>query len=292
MYKGTLPVGCGQCLPCTLNRRRLWSHRMVLEALKHGSSSFVTLTYDQKHLPEDLSLVKRDYQLFLKNLRKSVSPQKIRYYIVGEYGETSGRPHYHLALFGHAPCEQYPDDVYQRAFCKCRQCTLISNAWGRGKTDCGSLTHDSAQYIAGYVTKKLNHTEDKCTDKCTHPPLNGRIPEFAKMSLKPGIGALAVDDIYNALSSLVLVDAPNTLRHGGKELPLGRYLKGKLREKIGVSDETKKSVLLEYAEKMFKLFRENKDFKKSKKAFILEENKQKVRNLEARYKLYKKGKTL
>lgn len=72
--KGVLAFGCGQCNPCRINRRRLWTHRIMLESLKHGDSSFVTLTYET--LPSDGSLVPKDLQNFMKYLRMRVSPKK------------------------------------------------------------------------------------------------------------------------------------------------------------------------------------------------------------------------
>lgn len=90
-------------MPCRLNRRRLWTHRLLLEQLKHGDSCFLTLTYDEKHLPEGGSLVPKHAQDFLKRLRSKTN-LKLRYYLVGEYGEDTERPHYHVALFGYPNC--------------------------------------------------------------------------------------------------------------------------------------------------------------------------------------------
>lgn len=95
--------GCGQCLPCRVNRRRIWTHRIMLEAAQYHDNSFVTLTYDEEKLPVDLSVTPRTLQLFMKRLRK-VYPNRIRYFGVGEYGDQTMRPHYHLALFNFASC--------------------------------------------------------------------------------------------------------------------------------------------------------------------------------------------
>ena len=98
--QGLMEFGCGQCIPCRIGKRRLWTHRILLESFTHDYNSFVTLTYDESHLPEDGGLNHGHVQKFLKLLRKKVAPAKVRYFVVGEYGEKSGRPHYHLALFG------------------------------------------------------------------------------------------------------------------------------------------------------------------------------------------------
>ena len=103
------PVGCNQCMPCRYNRRRIWTFRILLESMVHSHNSFLTLTYDEKHLPEGGTLVPRDAQLFIKRLRNNfwdfhtrcrLPVPKLRYYLVGEYGDNTWRPHYHLALFG------------------------------------------------------------------------------------------------------------------------------------------------------------------------------------------------
>ena len=197
---------CLQCMPCRMNRRRVWKHRIWLEAMKHERNSFVTLTYDDEHLPAGGTLVPRDFQLFIKRLRFCLSDVvPFRYYGVGEYGDTSWRPHYHAALFGVGP------ELAQ----------VVNKVWGLGHTMSGDLSLASAEYIAGYVTKKMTKKDDV--------RLQGRHPEFARMSLKPGIGADAMSDVGASLTgalerySLSPMDVPCSLRHGGKDLPLGRY---------------------------------------------------------------------
>src|SRR3954449_8205389 len=91
--KFSLP--CGQCIGCRLERSRQWAMRCVHENKMHPRSSFVTLTYDDKNIPPAGSLSKRDFQLFMKRLRKSQS-NPLRFFACGEYGETTHRPHYHV----------------------------------------------------------------------------------------------------------------------------------------------------------------------------------------------------
>lgn len=159
----------------------MWSHRIMLESFKHNTNAFVTLTYADEYLPPGGTLVPKHLQAFLKRLRKSVYPTEIRYFGCGEYGDESQRPHYHLALFSLGP-----EDAEK-----------IDKAWGLGHSFTGDLTHDSAQYISGYVTKKMTNANNEKVAKW----LNGRHPEFARMSLKPGIGALAVSDLADALTT-------------------------------------------------------------------------------------------
>lgn len=262
----------------------------MLESFKHEANSFITLTYDDENLPKGGTLVRSHYQNFLKKLRKRLQGAAIRYYFCGEYGEESSRPHYHAALFGIGP-----EDAEQ-----------IDKAWGKGFTYTGDLTHDSAQYIAGYVTKKMNHPESKCTDKCTHPPLNGRLPEFSQPSLKPGLGASAVNDIADILShpsacdTLAAVgDVPHALTLERKQLPLGKYIRGKLREKMGFPDKkTPPESLDRWKADLYELYKEHSaasaetplskyiDNSQHFAQFLIDKNAQKVLQLETKNKIF------
>lgn len=188
----------------------------MLESLMHDRNSFATLTYRMEDMPSSGSLVPLDAVLWLKRLRKLIQPSKVRYFLVGEYGELTLRPHFHAALFGLGPEAQ----------------EIVSESWSKGFVLLGDLTLQSAQYVAGYVTKKLTKKED--------PKLCGRHPEFARMSLKPGIGAHAMSVVAEALSDAEgakalasLGDVPVILQHGKRKLPLGRYLRRQLREELG-----------------------------------------------------------
>lgn len=258
--------GCGQCMPCRYNRRRLWTHRIVLEALKHERSSFVTLTYDAEHLPPGGTLVPRDVTLWLKRLRKELSPLSLRYFLVGEYGDESWRPHYHAALFGVSPGDSQ----------------VVLDSWGKGHVMCGDLNLFSAQYISGYVTKKMTSKTDG--------RLNGRYPEFTRMSLRPGIGASAIGDIKDSLvseygikSMLENVGVPISLSHGGKAMPLGRYLRRKLSEELGVDGIFKeKDAQIERSWRMQFLY----------PPLAPGEKAQKILNFESKAKIFEKPKIL
>jgi hypothetical protein len=218
--EGTLQgFPCGQCLPCRFNRRRLWTHRIQLEAKLHDFSTFATLTYSDDCLPACGTLVKRDYQNFLKRLRKrlSVVSRSLRFFAVGEYGDESRRPHYHIILFGVAQSEV----------------TLLQSCWPLGFVRLDRLDAGLAQYLAKYTVKRLTRVDDERL-----PP--GCIPEFSRMSLRPGIGRGFIDKIASKLCTGpgrnyvdTTGDVPNQLRTDGKLLPLGRYLTNELRESLG-----------------------------------------------------------
>lgn len=228
--RGVFEFGCGQCLPCRFNRRRIWTHRILLESFQEKPCSFVTLTYSDDKIPHNGSLNPAHTEKWLKRLRRAVAPTTLRYFLVGEYGDESQRPHYHVALFGIGPC-LFGGSWLTGKQCVCNNCKIVSQTWGFGGVSCDNLEPESAAYIAGYVTKKMTSTEDS--------RLFGRHPEFARMSTKPGIGALAIDDVSSVLRakniSEELVGSVTSLRHGLKQMPLGRYLKEKLREEFGLS---------------------------------------------------------
>lgn len=169
------------------------------EASLYADNVFITLTYDNDHLPEGRSLDYRHYQLFMKRLRVNTSRkldrdgEKIRFYMCGEYGETFGRPHLHACLFN----MDLPDKklwkiergnpIYTSDF--------LAETWGQGFTSVGAVTFQSAAYVARYVMKKVtgepaqDHYEwiDQETGE-----IHNRTPEFNKMSLggRGGLGGI------------------------------------------------------------------------------------------------------
>ena len=235
--QGPVGFGCGQCFPCRVNRRRLWTHRLLLERFCHDEASFVTLTYDQDHLPWPGTLKPSDMSGFIKRLRRNVEPQKIRFYGVGEYGDSTWRPHYHLALFGLSPLAA---DMVEKCW---------SDQRGQiGLVHVGELTAESAQYICGYTVKKMTAHHDRRLTQWRADGVN-LYPEFARQSNRPGIGAKAMSVLADTVLTdfgldeyIETGDVPSQLRHGGKKWPLGRYLREKLRKEIGVSEKEREEI--------------------------------------------------
>lgn len=281
MLHGSIPTACGQCMPCRINRRRLWTHRIILESYTHPASCFVTLTYAPEHLPEGDTLVPRDVELWMKRLRKAVSPLKIRYFTVGEYGDETQRPHYHSAIFGLGSGDS----------------ETISRAWLKGFVTVKGLGYESAAYIAGYVTKKMTAKDDH--------RLNGRHPEFARMSNRPGIGATSMKVVAQSFENhygykfiAETGDVPHQLQHGQRKMPLGRYLRRILREEMGfIETEAQPGWLAEASLEMQEMYRtakenpKNSDVWTHKQAFLAL-NKGKVASLENRSKIYRSRKSL
>lgn len=197
------------------------------ESQLHNDNCFITLTYDDEHLPSGGSLVKSDFQKFMKLLRYYDNGENtIRYYHCGEYGEQFRRPHYHAILFG----LDFPDKVLFRVRDGIRLYTseALSKIWGKGFVTIGDVTFESAAYVARYVTKKI--TGDRKDKLSTYTGLRhyekldeetGEVveiePEYATMSRRPGIGR----DWYQQFKKEVFPSDEVIMR--GKKLKPPRY---------------------------------------------------------------------
>lgn len=197
-------VPCGQCIACRLNRVRDWSIRLMHELRYHDKAVFITLTYDDEHLPENGSLVKRDVQLYLKRLRKRLGDNKIRFFLCGEYGEKFLRPHYHLICFG----IDWSNPIFRgkKFDSKSKGYYLTKeDIWQKGIVYLGTVNYQSIRYVASYVNKKYLGKSAKIYKE------KGVIPEFTLMSRKPGIGEQFVNftgsDFWNLSQLLSEVDA-------------------------------------------------------------------------------------
>jgi len=286
--------GCGQCIPCRINRRRMWTHRIMLEATQHGVNSFWTLTYDDEKLTFTdgglPTLVRKDLTDFIKRLREDYRPLLLRYFNVGEYGSQTERPHYHLALFNFPPCA-FGSTRQKRSGNCCPICDRVRRIWGHGIIHSGKLETASAAYVAGYVTKKLTSKED--------PRLKGRAPEFASMSLRPGIGAGFMDEVASTLLQHdleQLPDVPSSLAHGGRNMPLGRYLTRRLRERVGMDPSAPESTLEAQKEKLRPLREAANQAptyrKETFKNLIIDTYSAQAGRMENRSKIYKKRESL
>lgn len=185
-------IPCGKCIGCRLQYSRQWANRCMLEASLHDSNYFVTLTYDDAHLPisyaadpdtgeaiPHATLVKRDMQLFFKRLRKRFGCG-IRFFSCGEYGSKTFRPHYHAIIFG-----LHLDDLipYKRSPLGYQyyNSPSMSSVWPYGYVVIGDVSWDACAYTARYVLKKqVGETAHIYDDLAIEP-------EFCNMSRRPGI---------------------------------------------------------------------------------------------------------
>lgn len=268
---------------------------MSLERLCHEHAMFVTLTYSPDGLYTNdkgfCSLSKRDLQLYLKRLRKAIDsrckefnlpPNPIRYFACGEYGEKGNRPHYHLIIYGLSP--YFPSD-----------CHLVTQAWSDpdmkapyGHVEIRECVHETIQYVAGYVLKKLVSAKDP----------QGRTPEFTCSSRKPGIGYLGIIELVKVLQNPVarkqfnVLDngVPGSLRVQGRNLPLGRYCMDKVKLHLWIDQEMEKSTKDYLTEMAIKYFHTKTDYTEQQvysrlADALLKESEQKVTNLVKRFKI-------
>lgn len=234
-------VPCGRC-PCCLKRRSSqWVFRLQQENKICSASAFITLTYDDDHIPTTPSglptLRSKDYQDFMKRLRKD-SNIKYKYYACGEYGSITQRPHFHTIMFFQdpeirKPVKQIPEEI------------RIQESWGKGQVDIGQVTGASIAYVAGYLEKRLY----------TDPSLYGdRQKEKSLMSKGMGINYLT-PKVYGYYKKKL---HPYLTVEGGQKISLPRYYK----EKIFTKDEQK--IL---ADKAKLYIEENNPFPSDKSAF-------------------------
>lgn len=181
-------IPCGKCIGCRLEYSKKWAIRCVHEAAMWENNIFLTLTYNDDHLPhgdDGATLVKRDFQLFMKRLRKKYG-KGIRFYGCGEYGEKYQRPHYHVIIFNlllsnlvlvrNGKYPLYKDDV-------------IGRLWTKGFHSIGEVNFETSAYVARYILKKHDRKDYGKREK-----------EFVLMSRRPGIGLEWLkknkDDVY------------------------------------------------------------------------------------------------
>lgn len=203
---------CGKCVECRSARANDWRKRLMLENDCSLSSFFVTLTYDNDHLPSDG--VRLDHlQKFFKRLR-NVAPT-FRYYACGEYGDLFGRPHYHFVIFFREAVDTFEFG------------NLCNRCWSSGNVVVGTVTPASISYVTKYIVKGFGQD---------YGPFN---KPFQVMSRRPALGSDFIDDrkkdYYNDSSSELVY------LHHGNTYYLPRYFKKKM-----LTEERKKEIFHEY----------------------------------------------
>lgn len=226
-----IEVPCGKCFECKKEYARKWAFRCLFEAEDHPVTSFLTLTYDDAHLPGDKCVQVHELQKFFYRLR--ARGFKFRYVACGEYGERNGRPHYHVLGFG----LDFEDLTPWRGgnYPSFRSSTL-EQVWpfGHSEVSLPRSVSDVANYIAGYIMKGY-----------------GIEKGFLTMSRKPGIG-------FDRMLK-ILEDNPDQGK-GFKALALGdgrgNLISGSiprsLRDRLGLSvaDEITRACIIKTQSKM------------------------------------------
>lgn len=227
--QGGVPVRvpCGTCPGCLMERSQGWSLRCRHEAQCWDYNVFVTLTYDDEHLPWHGSLNKLHVSKFVRAVRDKFTgvqcapgseSRPIRFFACGEYGSRTQRAHYHVLLFNvfFENRVKHGKDTYY--------CPDLSSIWPYGSHLIGSLTPASAAYTAGYATKKVSgRLEREAAYEAVNPHTGEvvmRVPEFNLMSRRPGIGQYWYDRFKTDIRKGFLV-------MDGKEVPVPRYYENK-----------------------------------------------------------------
>lgn len=201
----TFQLPCGKCIECRLDYARQWAIRCVHESQMHTKNAFITLTYSDNNLKSD-RLQYEDFQKFMKKLRK-LQNQPIGYFVTGEYGELTKRPHWHAIIFNWEP----NDGVYKYSNSrgdKVYESKTLTDLWANGIAEYGSVTFESAGYCARYAAKKLVHGKDEEHD---YKPIS-------KKSSKHAIGKRWLEQYWPDAFNFGRIVLPN-----GKTCGIPRY---------------------------------------------------------------------
>ena len=198
-----MDIACGQCIGCKMKKAQDWAIRITHEAKYYEDNCFITLTFSNQELArrENPGTVDvNDVQKFLKRLRRHLDYRgensKFRYFAVGEYGEKTGRPHYHILIFGWKPSDGTLWKTTRKQS-RLYNSETLAKLWTHGHANFGTVTWDSAAYCAGYITKKFN--DHNCPERLTWiDPITNKTrekdPEFATMSRRPGLGTRWIEE--------------------------------------------------------------------------------------------------
>jgi len=207
-----LTIPCGHCIGCRIRRSREWTLRILHEASQSTPNWFCTLTYENA----PVSLRYRDFQLFMKRLRKAHG--SVRFFCVGEYGEQFSRAHFHAILFGlRLPDVQPLSSLNDQK--RLYKSATLEKLWGHGLVTAGPVNLQTAGYCARYILKKRTGPDADLHYRVVDADgvVTAIEPEFIRMSLRPGIGATWLekysDDAYNG----------DFIVHNGRKYPVPKY---------------------------------------------------------------------
>ena len=223
-------VNCGHCMNCRINYTSAWKLRLLYELSNWDKAMFLTLSYDNDHLPEDSGLHKKELVNFFKRLRAyldySDESRKIKYYACGEYGSKGKRPHYHAIIFGLCPYSDKDKEMIIDAWQhRCEDWQFDRNR-GR-KCAIQNVTPEDIEYVTGYVQKKLS-------GKMAYEEYGDREKPFAIMS--KGLG------LEFALQNANRLRTNGFTYISGHKISLPRYYRDKLEIKVDYTNIPKKTV--------------------------------------------------
>lgn len=197
----TFQLPCGKCISCRLLYARQWAVRCMHEAQMHENNIFLTLTYSDEYLKSS-KLIYKDFQDFMKRLRKTNPHLEIGMFVTGEYGgppkllpngkmSKGYRPHWHAIIFNYQPTDGIHDDSNHRGD-KIYTSKTLQELWPWGDANYGSVTLESAGYCARYAAKKLVHGKDQDHD---YKPIS-------KKSSKHAIGKKFLEKYWKSIFNL------------------------------------------------------------------------------------------
>lgn len=203
-------IPCSKCISCRLQQASETALRCVHEAQMHENNSFITLTYSDDHIGEN-RLKYRDFQLFIKKLRKYISKethdqQKISVFCSGEYGDKTKRSHWHCLIFGWKPKDLIPQSKNHEGD-TIHSSNTLDEIWGKGITATGDITLKSAGYCARYALKKLSHGHDS----------QDQYKPISKRSSKNAIGKKWIEKYFTDCFN------HGYCEHEGNKFPIPRY---------------------------------------------------------------------
>jgi hypothetical protein len=255
-----LPVPCGKCPNCLKRRSNNWVFRLLKEQEISNSSNFITLTYEEDSLPVtgdgEITLCKRDVQKFVKRLRKHIETytekkNQVKYYICGEYGTQTDRPHYHCILFG-------LPSLYTR------DNNLLSSIWGLGNLKIDPCNTATIRYVTKYIMKKVGAESLSPT----------RQPEFSLMSKGMGASFLTPKTVSFYKEKLI----PYLIVEDGVKISMPRYYRNKIYNENEIKKVNAKTIAnLEKQGFIFDDFQHEADYIRNE--FQLQERKNKVERI-------------
>jgi len=217
-----ISLPCGQCIHCRLQNSREKAVRSMHEASLHENNCFLTLTYAPEHLPIGGSIQPKDVQKFMKRLRSRFPHIKIRSTGCAEYGEKLSRPHYHILLFNFDFPDKkfwrYSENDWSQVKWPVFRSAILEELWTYGYSEIGTVTYNSAAYVARYLTKKI--TGDK-----KHGHYDGKLPERpVAVSNREGIGLPWLKTYYKEVLNT------DSVSFKGERIKMPRYYQKKLED--------------------------------------------------------------
>lgn len=265
-------VPCNRCWQCLVRNMYQWKFRLMEEQKSSVSSFFCTLTYNETTVPKSrnglLTLLKTDVQKFLKRLRKYQEKNykdypKIKYFLCGEYGTETMRPHYHAIFFNVHPEMTKIYNLFNEEQKGVRLVTenYRSNfveIWGLGNVDIAPAEAGSIAYTVSYMLKSSKQDLFKNKKQLKLEALkeeDDREFEFRVMSNGIGTGYLTPEKIkyYNDKK------IPFMVVEGGNKMAMPRYYKEK------IYDE---EALEEIAQKVEDFTKNNKKYTRKEREFL------------------------